>query len=141
MLFEFNKAWSGGSCFARAGYLLQRSPDTLRTPHASAILNGNLNRLKNLRSIPDFAPDLAVEVLCSRDTFEDTERRAMEYLDSGTSFVWIVNPYQQSVHVYSEGGREVQRLGSGDTLSGGTFLLGFSVGVSELFPEPLPGRH
>lgn len=129
---------NAGRAYVETGYRLKSDPDTVRIPDVSVMLNERLSKLESLRGYPDGAPDLAVEVLSPSDTFAETEHKALEYLETGASLVWIINPFERSVHVYSDGGKQVTRLSDGDLLTGGELLPGFSVRVAGLFPPPLP---
>lgn len=51
----------------------------------------------------DEPPTLVVEILSPNDTIEAVEEKLSEYLDSGVSIVWIVNPYRTIVTVYRPG--------------------------------------
>src|SRR5216110_3175444 len=61
---------------AEGGYVLRRSPDTLRCPDISFVAKG--------REIGDAfvegAPDLAFEVISSSDTYTEVESKVLDYL-------------------------------------------------------------
>jgi Uma2 family endonuclease len=81
------------------------------------------------------APDLAVEVV-SPD--EDVFKKAREYIAAGTRMVWAVYPDERAVHVFRPADSSelrVQTFGLDDTLDGGDVLPGFTLAVSEIFPE------
>lgn len=127
-----------GEAYVEAGYRLRRDPDTVRIPDVSVLLEEKLAALGDGRRYPDFAPDLAIEVLSPSDTFEAVERKALEYMEAGSALVWIINPSSRSIHAYSEQGKRVERFNESDTLHAGDLLPGFALPVSELFPKPAP---
>lgn len=76
-------------------------------------------------------PDLAIEVLSPSDR---PRRKIKQYMDAGTSLLWVVNTSKRMVTVYRPGAEPEQLKGS-DVLSGGSMLPGFSLTVSEIFEE------
>ena len=79
------------------------------------------------------APDLAVEVLSPSDQQDILRLKLVNYLAAGTT-VWVVNPDNQTVEVYTPGQR-AYRLGPADTLTGGDLLPGFALPVKDIFPQ------
>ncbi len=79
------------------------------------------------------APDLAVEVLSPSDQQDILRLKIVNYLAAGTT-VWVVNPDNQTVEVYTPGQR-AYRLGPADTLTGGDLLPGFALPVKDIFPQ------
>ncbi|MCD4686215.1 MAG: Uma2 family endonuclease [Anaerolineae bacterium] len=78
-------------------------------------------------------PDLAVEVISPTDRPHETRIKVINYVAAGT-VVWLVDPEQKTVEVYTPGPRVITaRLD--DTLDGGAVLPGFSLAVREIFPE------
>jgi Uma2 family endonuclease len=45
------------------------------------------------------SPDLVVEVMSPDDTFPEMLEKAADYLKTGTTQIWIVNPYKREVHI------------------------------------------
>ena len=79
------------------------------------------------------APDLAVEVLSPGNSDEEIRMKVGSYLYAGTT-VWIVDPERRRVEVYPPG-KPPFSAGMQDTLSGGDVLPGFTLAVTEIFPE------
>lgn len=79
------------------------------------------------------APDLAVEVMSPTDNVDDLRLKIVNYLNAGTT-LWVVNPPQKTVEVYTPGGKP-RVLTINDTLDGGTVLPGFTLAVKDVFPE------
>ena len=80
------------------------------------------------------APDLAVEVLSPNDTFESLHEKLVEYFESGCRLAWVVNPQDETVHVYHSS-QPFQMLRRGDAISGEDVLPGFILSLSGLFDE------
>jgi Uma2 family endonuclease len=79
------------------------------------------------------APDLAVEVVSSRDEFAEVTEKVEEYLAAGIPLVWVIDPENQIVYVHRKDG-SVTKLHKNDELFGEDILPGFTCKVAELFP-------
>lgn len=127
-------------------YLLENDIGHGTSPEAGYIYQGNVfapdvaftsyerqKRLEN-KGFGTVTPDLAVEVIS--DPKNAQELRALRrkigiYLAAGT-LVWIVDPFAQTIEVYTPG-EGVEILGIGDTLKGGDTLPGFTLPLKQLF--------
>lgn len=89
----------------------------------------------HLQPVADFAPDLAVEVLSASNTTGEIEQKIREYFRGGTRLVWVVEPDDRTVAVYTAPGVSTT-LTAADTLDGGAVLPGFALPLAELFDEP-----
>jgi Uma2 family endonuclease len=101
---------------------------TVRLPDVAFVSKG-----KDLpaRSLPDGAPDLAVEVVSPSNTPRELDQRISDYFKGGSKRVWLVYPEDREVYVYGLAG--VKRLQGDDVLEDSELLPGFSVKVSDLF--------
>lgn len=79
-------------------------------------------------------PDLAVEVISPNDVYYRVEQKVREYLEAGVRMVWLVNPDDRTVRVFSKGQHISVQLGPDDDLTGDEVLPGFSCRVADLFP-------
>jgi Uma2 family endonuclease len=117
---------------AETGFIISRDPDTVRAPDAAFIAKEHVPA----GGLPDgfipFAPDIAVEVLSPSDTLLDVEEKIGQWLQAGTTLVWVVNPRGRTVTVHRTG-RDPRVLRENDLLGGEDVCPGFSVKVSELF--------
>lgn len=133
MLAPFVRSRRLGICNSEAGFLLSRDPDTVRSPDAAFISRA---RVESIGGIPagywPWAPDLAVEILSPTDVISDAEAKAQEYLDAGSSLVWLVNPRRRQVKAFRPQQPSVI-LNENDELDGGEILPGFRRLVSEIF--------
>jgi Uma2 family endonuclease len=117
---------------AETGFILAKSPDTMRA-HDAAYMS--IDRLTGGRSPEGYilgAPDLSVEVMSPGDTIAETKEKAEMFMAAGTVLVWVVNPRRQTVMVLAPD-REPMLLGPDDTLTGDPVLPGFSIRVGDLF--------
>lgn len=95
---------------------------------------GDLKRNKIPQGHIPIPPDLAVEVISPNDIYQDVEAKAEEYLDAGVRLVWVLNPNNRTVRVFSTENRLSIQLGPNDDLSGGSVLPGFTCRIADLFP-------
>jgi Uma2 family endonuclease len=116
---------------SEAGFLIGRSPDTVRAPDVALILNEHLPAI-DPPGYFEGAPDLAVEVISPNDRASEVLAKTQDWLAAGCRTVWVVDPHTQTVAVYSGGGHAAI-LESSDTLTGGDLLPGFSLPVAEIF--------
>jgi Uma2 family endonuclease len=84
--------------------------------------------------VPRLAPDLAVEVLSRSNTAGEMAAKRQDYFSAGVQLVWEIDPAARVVTVY-ESLMQFKKLGPGDSLEGGTILLGFTLTLSDLFAE------
>ena len=119
---------------------LRLTPGLVRIPDVSFI---SWDRLPGREipdaPIPDLAPDLAVEVLSKGNTRKEMKRKVAEYFGAGVRLVWLVDPKNQIVDVYTAPD-EVRRLVVRQTLDGGELLPGFTLPLRKLFAGRGKGR-
>jgi Uma2 family endonuclease len=84
--------------------------------------------------IPSLVPDLAVEVLSQSNTAAEMTRKVGEYFAAGVLLVWIVDPLQRIVTVFTAPD-EFTILTDNQELDGGNVLPGFQLKLAELFAE------
>lgn len=89
----------------------------------------------HLQSVADFAPDLAVEVISDGNTESEIRRKCEDFFESGTQLVWIFNPEDRTVAVYTDPDA-LTLLNEADTLTGGDVLPGFELPLAEFFNDP-----
>lgn len=122
----------GVVCGAETGFILKRSPDTVRAPDAAFIAKARIPAEGIPRTYWPFAPDLAVEVVSPNDRFDEVQEKIVEYFAAGTRLVWVVLPKTRTVLVYRSF-HEVRSLGVNDELNGEDVVPGFTCRVAELF--------
>jgi Uma2 family endonuclease len=84
--------------------------------------------------VPGLVPDLAVEVLSAGNTEEEMTRKRTEYFGAGVRLVWLVDPENRTVTVYT-GPDQAVVLDESATLDGGEVLPGFNLRLRDLFAE------
>ncbi len=106
-----------------------------RSPDVSFV---SKDRLKGLKKLPkgffDGAPDLAVEVISPSNTFEEIHQKIVEYFESGSRLVWVINPDEESVVIY-RGSTPDRLLKITDFLEGEEVVAGFRLAIAELFTD------
>jgi Uma2 family endonuclease len=90
-----------------------------------------------MRSYPDIAPDLAVEVTSPSDRDFEIEAKVKEYQIAGVKLVWVIHPYSRRVDVYrlASGPKPYSYLNE-DELDGEDVIPGFKLKVSLIFDFP-----
>ena len=97
--------------------------DTLPTPDA------------HLQPVGDYVPDLLVEVLSAGNTAGEIARKIREYFRGGARLVWVFEPDDRTVTVYTSA-RRSRVLTATDTLDGGTVLPGFTLPLADFWNHP-----
>ena len=123
----------GATYAAETGYVLRRSPDTVRAPDASFVSNARLaaTDLSPQGYFPG-APDLAVEVLSPGDSPGEVEAKTADWLAWGCLVVVLLDP-RREVAIVRRPGALAQELRAIDQLAVPDLLPGWSVTVGDLF--------
>lgn len=121
-----------GTVLVETGFLLRKSPDTVRGPDVSFV---SASRLAPDR-IPDQfisgAPDLAIEILSPGDRWPEVEETLADYFAGGGRLVWVVEPIERRVIVrYPD--RPPRILRGSDVLDGADVIPGFRLSAADLF--------
>lgn len=121
---------------AETGFLLSRSPDTVRAPDAAFVAAARVPRGRTVGYF-EGAPDLAVEVLSPADLHDAAARSRAEaklhaWLDAGCREAWAVDPSSRTISVHRPA-TPVAILSGSDTLSS-SVLTGLTVNLVEIFP-------
>ena len=119
-----------------SGLIVRRNPDTVRGPDVMVFLDAV--QLDDIPRRPsEDIPALVVEVLSPSDSQTRTLLRVRQYHTRGIPAVWIVDPEERTVHVYSP--NEFPKvLDETETLTGNGVLPDFSCKVADLFALPGP---
>ncbi len=122
-LHQFVSSHGLGRVFTETGYRL--STATVRGPDISFVSKA---RLQNPDEYFVGGPDLAVEIVSPGDDASDLREKIQQYLDAGTSIVWIIYPRTRRIEVHTPG-RTIQTLGIEDALDAPQLLPGFQLPV------------
>ncbi len=115
---------------AESGFTLFRNPDTVRAPDV-AFIRAERVPAESMNTYPEFAPDLAVEVLSPSDRAGKVLSKVGDWLDAGARLVWIVDPVRRVARVYRADGT-VTSLSADDSLDGEDVLPGLSLSVAAM---------
>lgn len=118
-----------GEVFAEGCYRLPSGD--IRAPDVSFLSHEALKG-KRTDVYFDGVPTLAVEIMSKNDSLKDATDKADEYLEAGTSVVWIVNPSKKAVVVRTPDAPD-KMYGIGQSIPGGEILPGFELPVAEIF--------
>ena len=117
---------------AETGFVLARDPDTVRAPDVAFVSAHRVPEIGDESAFIPFAPDLAIEVISPGDSFSGVEEKAFSWLNAGTRLVLLVDPGNETVHVYRSADA-ISVLGKRDVMSASDVVDGWQVAVAELF--------
>jgi Uma2 family endonuclease len=113
------------------GLYIRRKPDTVRGADVAFFTNQQLpNGLP--RGYISATPELIVEIVSPHDSWTDLRAKLRDYFSIGTARVWIVDPDDKTVLIYSALDSYIT-LTEADTLMGEGALAGFELALAELF--------
>jgi Uma2 family endonuclease len=115
---------------AESGFTLFRKPDTVRAPDVAFIRTDRLPS-HTLVGYPEFAPDLAAEVLSPSDRAGKVLARVGDWLDAGTRLVWIVDPERRLARVYRPDGTVIA-LADDEALDGEDVLPDLRIPLAQI---------
>jgi len=108
-------------------------PGKVRRPDASFVRVGRLSDDQFREGHCLIAPDLAVEVVSPNDRYFEVEHKVAEYLAAGVLVVWVLNPNERNMRVFTAAG-DVRQLSENEELTCDDVIPGFRVRVGEFFP-------
>lgn len=124
-----------GSVFSGdGGFILARNPDILLGPDVAFVQAARLVPREERTGWLELAPDLAVEIVSPNDSWRDVERKVEIYLDHGVRQVWVLNPRERTISVFTPG-PALRRYRDDEVLDGGAALPGFTARVAAFFSE------
>jgi len=113
---------------AETGFTLSRGPDTVRAPDIAFVRRERLPQPIPL-GFPEFAPDLAVEVLSPGDRPGEVLAKVADWLSAGTRLVWVVDPERRLARIYRDDGTE-EILTAHQSLDGEDVVPGYACPLS-----------
>jgi Uma2 family endonuclease len=84
--------------------------------------------------VPSVVPDLVVEVISVGNTLTEMSRKRREYFHAGVRLVWMVDPRERTVAVYTAI-NDYEILDEAQTLGGGEVLPGLEISLAQVFGE------
>jgi Uma2 family endonuclease len=125
----------GYPCFD-LGLLLDRQPDTVWFPSVS-YFEGGPRFAETDKLVSETVPAAVIELASTADRRRPMADRARRYLRWGVREVWIIDPAEESVQLYSgEQAGPARCWSRGDTVVAGGCLAGLEFRVDDLFVEP-----
>ena len=115
---------------AETGFTLQRRPDTVRAPDVAFVAWARIPIER--AGFAELAPDLAVEVLSPGDRAGEVLAKVADWLNAGTSLVWVIDSERRVARVYRADGTE-SIVSEGSALEGEGVLPGFAMILDRLF--------
>lgn len=115
-----------------SGFILSRSPDTVRGPDVAFVSRRRFDDLPDTSKAFPGAPDLAVEVLSPSNTSAGIHTKVAEYLAAGTRCVWVIDSAAETVARHRPL-VDPRTFAGSDVLDGEDVVPGFRVKVSDLF--------
>lgn len=115
---------------AETGFTLFRNPDTVRAPDVAFIRSDRVPATP-LLTYPEFAPDLAVEVLSPSDRAGRVLSKVGDWLDAGARLVWVVDPLRRVARVYRADGTEAA-VGADASLDGEDVVPGLRIHLADM---------
>ena len=126
--FARQRGWVLGG---EVGIYTRRDPDTVRGADVAFI-----SRERMPDGLPvgflEVAPDLVVEIVSPSDRWEGMRQKVEEYFGIGVEQVWIVEPKNHAVLVYTSP-TEMQKFAGEERLVGEGILEGFVLDLGALF--------
>lgn len=113
-------------------FILSREHKIVLLPDVAFVAQHRLPGADRRQKFFDGPPDLAVEIVSPSDRMRDVEEKAQMWLRFGTRIVWVVDPVNRTVAVWTSGDPP-RLLGEADEIDGGDVLPGFRVAVAEFF--------
>lgn len=96
-----------GRVIGESGYILERSPDTVRSSDVAFISRLRQRPAGRVRGIREATPDLIVEVISPDDTVREIAEKTAEWLAAGAQLVWNVYPNREAVEAFWGDGRKL----------------------------------
>lgn len=115
------------------GFVLARSPDTVRGPDVAFVSREREGERDPPRAF-EGPPDLAVEILSPSDRTRAVREKVSQYLAAGTRIVWVVDPEARTVAVHRPRCGPLT-LGGEDFLDAGDVIPGLRIPVEEIFAK------
>lgn len=131
-LETYNRATKAGQVTVESGVITDTGPDTVRGPDVAFWTFERLPADQVPVVYANVAPDLCVEIKSPSNTPARMTEKVREYFACGARMVWVVDPEERTVTVYTQPG-DGRVLWDNATLTGEPALPGFSCPVADFF--------
>jgi len=117
------------------GFKIQTNPDTVRAPDVAFMSQSRWRARPQFRGFFPGAPDLAVEVVSPDDSQGYLDDKVDGWLHAGTQAVWLVQPRQKTVTVYTAN-QPMRLFQEHEEFDGSPLFPDFRCPVAEFFEIP-----
>lgn len=124
-----------GVCFdSDTGFTL--SNGAVRSPDAAWVTREKWDRLtdQQKKRFAPWCPDFVVELRSPSDRLSEVRNKLVEYMETGASLGWLIDPFKRQVYVYRPN-EEVVVLDNPEMVSADPLLPGFTLNLTELWSE------
>jgi Uma2 family endonuclease len=118
---------------AETGFVLARSPDTVRAPDAAFVGRARAEGAGRVTGYWPGPPDLAVEVVSPGDAYSEVHEKALSWLGAGTKLVLVVDPSSRRATRYASP-QDVATFAGDERVDCEAVVPGFAPRAGELFP-------
>lgn len=112
------------------GFQIAANPDTVRAPDV-AFLRAERADLIMPTGYPRTAPDLVVEILSPGDRRGEVQAKVRDWLKSGVSLLWVIDPKRVTAKVYRADG-SMALVSSSGSLDGKDVVPGFRCTLADV---------
>ena len=131
-LERFVQQWQlGWVVVGEVGIYIRRNPDTVRAADVAFLSRKRVSKEPS-GGFLEVVPELIVEIGSPSDRWQELRQKVEEYFRSGVEQVWIVEPENRAVLVYTSPTKK-KKFASGEQLIGEGALEGFVLDVADLF--------
>jgi Uma2 family endonuclease len=123
----------GRAVGGEVGIYIRRNPDTVRAADV-VFISKERDLRPRAKGYFEVAPELVVEVLSPEDRMSRVREKLRDYFSAGVRVAWVVDPTLRRVLVHRSL-TDLTVLDDRQVLTDEELLPGFSVPVSDLFPE------
>ncbi|HEX5416219.1 MAG TPA: Uma2 family endonuclease [Chloroflexota bacterium] len=133
-LYRHLSSERSGHLLGPAGFIIRRSPDTVRAPDLAFVARQRLSDGWLPEGYLAVAPDFVAEVVSPNDTAREVQQRIDDWLQAGASVVMVVYPESKTVFLW-RGLNVVERRSGDEEVNLEPAIPGFHCSAAELFPE------
>lgn len=122
-----------GECFdSSTGFELPNG--AIRSPDAAWVSKERLSGMPKARrrAFPRLVPEFVAEIRSESDSLAGLEEKMIEYADNGVLPGWLIDPFEQRVHVY-RAGRAPVIADKPKSVSGDPVLRGFRLPLRDIW--------
>lgn len=117
---------------AETGFRVAQNPDTVIAPDVAFVDRARYAAIVDETKYIPFAPNLAVEVISTSDTFSQVESKAFLWLSAGTQLVLLVDCESETIHAYRSR-KDIQVAELSETLNCEDAVPGWLLKVEDVF--------